>query len=86
MQQHRNIEVSGATLECALCGSGPPVVLLANAGCSTGYFDELAHVLAAGGLQAISINMQEIRDRVATKVRFNSVVETGVPGFIPRDR
>ena len=30
--------------------------------------------------------MQEIRDRVATKIRFNSVVETGVPGFIPRDR
>ncbi len=30
--------------------------------------------------------MQEIRDRVATKVRFNSVVETGVPGFIPRGR
>lgn len=29
--------------------------------------------------------MQEIRDRVATKVRFNRVVETGVPGFIPRD-
>jgi diketogulonate reductase-like aldo/keto reductase len=30
--------------------------------------------------------MQEIRDRVATKIRFNSVVETGVPGFIPRSR
>lgn len=30
--------------------------------------------------------MQEIRDGVATKVRFNSVVETGVPGFIPRGR
>jgi diketogulonate reductase-like aldo/keto reductase len=28
--------------------------------------------------------MQEIRDRVTTRVRFNSVVETGVPGFIPR--
>jgi diketogulonate reductase-like aldo/keto reductase len=28
--------------------------------------------------------MQEIRDGVATKIRFNSVVETGVPGFIPR--
>jgi len=25
-------------------------------------------------------------DGVATKVRFNQVVETGVPGFIPRDR
>ena len=29
--------------------------------------------------------MQEIRDRVATKIRFNRVVETGVPGFIPGD-
>ena len=30
--------------------------------------------------------LQEIRDRVATKIRFNTVVETGVPGFIPIDR
>jgi diketogulonate reductase-like aldo/keto reductase len=30
--------------------------------------------------------MQEIRDRVATKIRFNSVVQTGVPGFIPSGR
>jgi diketogulonate reductase-like aldo/keto reductase len=30
--------------------------------------------------------MREIRDCIATKVRFNAVVETGVPGFIPRDR
>jgi hypothetical protein len=30
--------------------------------------------------------MQEIRDGVATRIRFNIVVETGVPGFIPRDR
>ena len=28
--------------------------------------------------------MQEIRDRITTSVRFNSVVQTGVPGFIPR--
>lgn len=28
--------------------------------------------------------MLEIRDWIATKVRFNQVVETGVPGFIPR--
>ena len=58
MQQHRNIEVTGATLECTLCGSGTPVVLLANAGCSTGYFDDLARALAARGLQTISINMR----------------------------
>jgi diketogulonate reductase-like aldo/keto reductase len=28
--------------------------------------------------------MQEIRDRITTRIRFNAVVETGVPGFIPR--
>jgi len=28
--------------------------------------------------------MREIRDGVTTRVRFNPVVETGVPGFIPR--
>jgi diketogulonate reductase-like aldo/keto reductase len=28
--------------------------------------------------------MREIRDGIATKVRFNQVVETGVPGFIPQ--
>ena len=30
--------------------------------------------------------MQEIRDRITTNVRFNSVVKTGVPGFIPGPR
>jgi diketogulonate reductase-like aldo/keto reductase len=30
--------------------------------------------------------MQEIRDRITTSARFNTVVETGVPGFIPRAR
>jgi diketogulonate reductase-like aldo/keto reductase len=28
--------------------------------------------------------MREIRDNITTNIRFNSVVETGVPGFIPR--
>jgi diketogulonate reductase-like aldo/keto reductase len=28
--------------------------------------------------------MRDIRDLITTNVRFNSVVETGVPGFIPR--
>ncbi|MDE1916774.1 MAG: aldo/keto reductase [Sphingomonadales bacterium] len=28
--------------------------------------------------------MQAIREDIATSIRFNSVVETGVPGFIPR--
>jgi diketogulonate reductase-like aldo/keto reductase len=30
--------------------------------------------------------MQEIRDRITTNVRFNTVVGTGVPGFIPRGK
>jgi hypothetical protein len=30
--------------------------------------------------------MREIRDRITTSVRFNTVVETGVPGFIARAR
>jgi diketogulonate reductase-like aldo/keto reductase len=30
--------------------------------------------------------MSEIQDRISTRIRFNSVVETGVPGFIPRAR
>jgi diketogulonate reductase-like aldo/keto reductase len=28
--------------------------------------------------------MREMRDHITTNVRFNTVVETGVPGFIPR--
>jgi diketogulonate reductase-like aldo/keto reductase len=30
--------------------------------------------------------MQEIRDNIKTNIRFNSVVRTGVPGFIPRSK
>jgi pimeloyl-ACP methyl ester carboxylesterase len=60
LQQHRNIKVGGATLECTLYGSGIPVVLLANAGCSVGYFDHLARALATGGLQTISVNMRGV--------------------------
>jgi len=60
MQQHRTIEVGDATLECTLCGLGAPVVLLANAGCSTGYFDHLARALVTGGFQTISINMRGV--------------------------
>ncbi len=30
--------------------------------------------------------MREMRDGIKTNIRFNSVVETGVPGFIPRAR
>jgi diketogulonate reductase-like aldo/keto reductase len=28
--------------------------------------------------------MQEMRDSITTNIRFNTVVQTGVPGFIPR--
>jgi diketogulonate reductase-like aldo/keto reductase len=28
--------------------------------------------------------MSEIRDHITTNIRFNSVVHSGVPGFIPR--
>ena len=59
-QQHRTIEVGDATLECTVCGLGAPVVLLANAGCSTGYFDHLARALVTGGFQTISINMRGV--------------------------
>ena len=30
--------------------------------------------------------MEEIRDSVTTRIRFNAVVDTGVPGFIPRTK
>ena len=58
--QHRTIEVGDAALECTFCGSGIPVVLLSNAGCSVGYFDDLAGVLATRGFQAVSINMRGV--------------------------
>jgi pimeloyl-ACP methyl ester carboxylesterase len=60
VQQQRNIEVNGATLECTLHGSGTPVVLLPNAGCSSGYFDDLSHELAARGFETIAINMRGV--------------------------
>jgi diketogulonate reductase-like aldo/keto reductase len=28
--------------------------------------------------------MREMREEITTNIRFNTVVETGVPGFIPR--
>ena len=39
------------------------------------------------GFAALPVEaMHEIRDNITARVRFNSVVETGVPGFIPRAR
>jgi pimeloyl-ACP methyl ester carboxylesterase len=60
LRQDRIIEVGGVILECAVYGSGDPVVLLANAGCSVGYFDDLASTLVASGLQPICINMRGV--------------------------
>jgi pimeloyl-ACP methyl ester carboxylesterase len=60
MAQTQIIEVGSATLECALFGSGDPVVLLANAGCSVRYFADLASKLARAGLQSIAINMRGV--------------------------
>src|SRR4051795_9209758 len=60
LQGHRTIEVGDATLDCTLRGSGAPIVLLANAGCSVGYFDHLARALATAGFQTISINMRGV--------------------------
>ena len=58
--QHRSIEVGDVALECTFCGSGTPVVLLANAGCSVGYLDYLAGMLATRGFQAVSINIRGV--------------------------
>jgi pimeloyl-ACP methyl ester carboxylesterase len=60
LEQHRTIEVGDTTLECTLRGSGAPIVLLANAGCSVGYFDHLARALVTAGFQTISINMRGV--------------------------
>src|SRR4051794_41529741 len=58
--QYRTIEVGDVALECTFSGLGIPVVLLANAGCSVGYFDYLAGILANQGFQAISINIRGV--------------------------
>jgi len=60
LRQDRILEVNGVTLECAVYGSGDPVVLLANAGCSVGYLDDLARTLVASRFQAICINMRGV--------------------------
>jgi pimeloyl-ACP methyl ester carboxylesterase len=54
------VEVGQASLECTLNGSGDTLVLLANGGCSTSYFDELARHLASTGLQIAAINMRGV--------------------------
>jgi pimeloyl-ACP methyl ester carboxylesterase len=58
--QTRMITVGEASLECTLHGSGNALVLLANAGCGTGYFDNLGRRLAAAGFQIVAINMRGV--------------------------
>lgn len=58
--QSRIIKIGAVELECTVQGSGDALVLLANAGCGTGYFDPLARRLAAAGLQIVAINMRGV--------------------------
>jgi pimeloyl-ACP methyl ester carboxylesterase len=54
------VEVGEARLEYTLYGSGDTLVLLANGGCSTSYFDYFGQHLAATGLQIVAINMRGV--------------------------
>lgn len=48
---------------------------------------KLANIQANFDLSALPGEaMREIREDITTQIRFNAVVETGVPGFIPRSR
>jgi pimeloyl-ACP methyl ester carboxylesterase len=60
MKSQRIVEVGEARLECTLYGTGVPLVLLPNAGCSTSYCDHIARVLADAGCQVIAINMRGV--------------------------
>ena len=39
LRQTQIVDVGAARLECTVSGSGDPLVVLANAGCSTGYLE-----------------------------------------------
>jgi pimeloyl-ACP methyl ester carboxylesterase len=52
------IDVGAASLECTVNGSGDPLVVLANAGCSTGYLEGFGERIA--GSQIIAINMRGV--------------------------
>jgi pimeloyl-ACP methyl ester carboxylesterase len=58
--QHRIIRVGEARLECTFYGSGEALILLANAGCSTSYFDHFARRSAPAGFQIVAINMRGV--------------------------
>lgn len=58
MKQTEIIDVGVASLECTVSGSGDPLVVLANAGCSTGYLEGFGERIT--GSQIIAINMRGV--------------------------
>src|SRR5215472_13305704 len=58
LAQTRIIDVGAASLECTVSGSGDPLVVLANAGCSTSYLESFGERLPRS--QIIAINMREV--------------------------
>src|SRR5262245_39291711 len=58
MAQTQTIDVGAASLECTVNGSGDPLVVLANAGCSTGYLERFGERLPKS--QIIGINMRGV--------------------------
>ena len=58
MAQTQKIGVGAARLECTVNGSGDPLVVLANAGCSTAYLERFGERLARS--QIIAINMRGV--------------------------
>jgi pimeloyl-ACP methyl ester carboxylesterase len=59
LAQTQVIDVGAASLECTVDGSGDPLVLLANGGCSTSYLERLREYLASAA-QIIAINMRGV--------------------------
>jgi pimeloyl-ACP methyl ester carboxylesterase len=60
LAQTQTIAVGAASLECTVNGSGDPLVVLANAGCSTRYLERFGERFP--GLQIIAINMRGVGD------------------------
>jgi pimeloyl-ACP methyl ester carboxylesterase/ketosteroid isomerase-like protein len=58
MAQTQIIDVGKASLECTVNGSGDPLVVLANAGCSTGYLERFGERLPRSRI--IAINMRGV--------------------------
>src|SRR5262245_26390575 len=58
LAQTQIIDVGAASLECTVSGSGDPLVVLANAGCSTGYLESFGERIP--GSQFIAVNMRGV--------------------------